>query len=817
MNLTINFFAIFFLSWLACLGATNVCAQSIQGTVRDKRGQPVPVLNVALAGTRLGTATDAQGRFALAEVPPGQYRLVVSGVGYITLGRAIELASGATLVLDLVVAENVTELQSVEITGRKETTYKNESSFLATKTATPLKDIPQSVGYVTKELIQDQQAIRTGEIIKNVSGVNQFSFYDDFTLRGFRSNVQLINGLRVTSGFWKQPLTINLERLEVIKGPASALFGNTDPGGTINRVTKKPLDERRQSLSFTTGSFQTYRALADFTGPMNEQKTLLYRLNLGYENAESFRNLQFNQNLVVAPSVSFLPSDKTRINFDLVYNRSKSRLDRGQAVFGTGDLFSTPISFATGAVNDYLNEDNLFVTASLNHRFSEQVTFNASYMKFAYAEDLLEHRTANVYAKDAQGRDQLTLLEMQVFQRQRKRFVDNLTTYFTFDFHTGSRVAHKLLVGYDYIQETVPLGGGFSQANGYRNAANTGTIRNFVPANARNYLLDSRGNPVPNVPHFDLASPNPYRIADLSKYFFAQSVIAPSFYQVNGFYVQDQVKVGKFQALLGLRQEFYTDLFNFKTPTEQRVQQRALIPRLGLVYSLTPDLNLYATYVQGYNPQTASSLANPNAGGPFDPLTSQMLEAGAKGEFFGKMLSVTLAAYQIVQNNILINAGNPANPDLLRQIGQERARGLEVDVVGRVLPNWSVLVNYALNDAVVSKSSNEAEIGSPKPNAPRHQGNVWTKYVVDRGRLAGLGLGLGGNFVSERVPSLNRDQRLPAYALLNAAVYYNLNKFLISLNLNNLTNKVHWVGGYDFIRLFPGAPRNWLATVAYTF
>jgi iron complex outermembrane receptor protein len=271
------------------------------------------------------------------------------------------------------------------------------------------------------------------------------------------------------------------------------------------------------------------------------------------------------------------------------------------------------------------------------------------------------------------------------------------------------------------------------------------------------------------------------------------------------------------QPVPGLRQEFYTDLFNFKPPTEEQVQQRALIPRLGLVYGLLPSLNLYATYAQGYNPQTASSLANPNAGGPFDPLTSQMLEAGAKGEFFGQMLSVTLAAYQIVQNNILINAGNPANPDLLRQIGQERARGLEVDVVGRVLPNWSVLVNYALNDAVVSKSSNEAEVGSPKPNAPRHQGNLWTKYVVGRGRLAGLGLGLGGNFVSERVPSLNREQRLPAYALLNAAVYYNLNKFLISLNLNNLTDKVHWVGGYDYIRLFPGAPRNWLATVAYTF
>ncbi|SFF08809.1 TonB-dependent receptor [Thermoflexibacter ruber] len=792
-------------------------AQSIKGSIKDQNDKPVPALNIVLEGTGMGTITDTEGQFTITNIQAGKYKLVVSGIGYLSQRQNIVLKEGDELILNLVVTENITELQSVEIIGRKETTYKNESSFIATKTATALKDIPQSVSYVTKELIQDQQAIRTGEIIKNVSGVNQFSFYDDFTLRGFRSNVQLINGLRITSGFWKQPLTINLERMEVIKGPASALFGNTDPGGTINRVTKKPLDEKRQSLSFTTGSFQTFRALADFTGPMNEQKTLLYRLNLGYENAESFRNMQFNNNIVIAPSISFLPSEKTRINFDMVYNRSKSRLDRGQAVFGTGDLYSTPISFATGAVNDFLNEDNLFITASLNHKFSEKITFNTSYMKFAYAEDLLEHRTANRYAKDGTGRDIPTLLEMQVFLRQRKRFVDNLTTYFTIDFNTGKSVSHKLLVGYDYIQETVPLGGGFSVASGYRNAANTGIIGTFNPANARNYLLDSRGNPIPNVPHFDLASGNPYRIADISKYFFTQSVIVPSFYSINGFYLQDQIKIGKLQALIGLRQEYYNDLFSYKTADEQKIQQTALIPRIGLVYSLTQHINTYLTYVEGYNPQTASSIANPNAGGPFDPLTSKMIEVGAKGEFFDKMLSANLAIYQITQNNILINAGSPTNPDLLRQIGQERARGFEIDFIGRVLPNWSVVINYAYNNAIISKSSNESEIGNQKPNAPKHQGNFWTKYVIDRGKLEGLGFGLGGNFVDERVPSLNRGQRLPKYALLNAALYYSFNKFLISLNINNIGNKVHWVGGYDYIRLFPGAPRNFLATVAYTF
>src|SRR5690606_17180885 len=151
----------------------------------------------------------------------------------------------------------------------------------------------------------------------------------------------------------------NMERIEVIKGPASALYANTSPGGTINSVTKKPLDENRKSVNFATGSYNTYRITTDFTGPMNDSKTLLYRLNLAYQNAGSFRVLQDAQDMVIAPSVSFIPDDKTMVNFDLVYSATNGRLDRGQAIFGATagtDLNSTPISFAIGKKSDYQKE-----------------------------------------------------------------------------------------------------------------------------------------------------------------------------------------------------------------------------------------------------------------------------------------------------------------------------------------------------------------------------------------------------------------------------------------------------------------------------
>ncbi|MCK7555441.1 hypothetical protein MKQ70_10655 [Chitinophaga sedimenti] len=381
----------------------------------------------------------------------------------------------------------------------------------------------------------------------------------------------MVNGLRTITGFWKQPLTNYLERLEVIKGPASALFGNTSPGGVINRVTKKPLAERRQSLSFSTGSFNAFRGLADFTGPMNESKTLLYRLNLGYENTQSFRDLQFDKNFVVAPSISFLPTEKTKINLDVVYNRSNSRLDRGQAVYGNNDIYSVPISKSLNAANDYLNEDNLMITTSFNHQFSKKLQFNVAYLKTIWEEDLLEHRTANGYAKDSAGGEIPTLVEMQVLIRKRKVFADNVSAYFTYDANTGP-IAHKILVGYDYAQNKMPWGAAQSQATGYKNAAGTGASAYNAarPGNYQYTTVNGIKMPVPNVPHFDLTSVSPYQLFDMSKYTYVKSSYDPTYYNAQGYYVQDQLTFGKLQALFGLRYDRFDERVNYSKRQRKR-------------------------------------------------------------------------------------------------------------------------------------------------------------------------------------------------------------------------------------------------------
>jgi iron complex outermembrane receptor protein len=793
---------------------------TINGTIKGDSNEPLAHATVWLEPSTINAAADAGGNFRLSQIQPGQYTIHSSYLGYQKISKKIEVVAGRTINVNLVLSIGGNSLQAVEITGRKEKTYKTKSTFIGNKTETDIKDLPQSVSYASKELMADQGAVRVGDVVKNFSGVSQFSFYDDLTIRGFRvngqSNTQLVNGLRSSTGFWKQPLTNYLERVEVLKGPSSALYGNASPGGVVNRVTKKPLNENRKSISVSLGSFNTFRGLADFTGPANKDSTLLYRLNLGYEDANSFRDLQFDKNVIVAPSLTFIASPKTHINFDMVYNNSKSRLDRGQSVIGN-DLYSTPQTLALSAGNDFLNEQTYVVTLSVNHNFNDHFSFNAAYSKTGYQEDLYEHRGANVYAKDKLGADIPNLVAMQIFSRKRKRYIDNFSGYFNYTGKTGA-IEHKMVAGYDYGSEKTPVGASQLTASGYRNAANTGTIANYVAKDSLKYLRDTKGNPVPNVPSFDLSnSINSQRLQDDSKAFFAPTTLAPAYYYLNAGYVQDQLKLGDFQALMGVRYEYYTDFANYKTATEAKTHSSAWLPRFGLVYTATKNINIYSTYVMGYNPQTAATLSNPNAGGPFDPVKSNMIEVGAKSSWFNDRLSVTTSVYQIEQSNTLYNANVAGQPDLLRQVGKERSRGIEFDVTGRISLNWSVLASYAYNDAKITDSTIPAEVGMQKPNAPRHMANIWTRYNLARGPLSGLGLGLGANYVDRRSLSINLAQSIPNYTLVDAALFYTIGKMQLQFNANNITGKKYWVGGYDYIRLFPGTPRNYLLTMSYSF
>ena len=768
-------------------------------------------------------------------IPLGKRTIIFNYLGFQPLKVRADITpnpSGTHTHLDVQLLEELTALQEVEVIGRKESSYKNTNSFIGTKTASALKEVPQSVGYVTKELILDQGATKVNEVVKNISGVTQYSSYNDFSIRGFRAtgnrnSGNLLNGMRAQTSLWKQSSLANIERVEVIKGPASALFGNAAPGGVINRVTKKPLLSYQNSISVGVGSWNTLKTYGDFTGPLNSKKTLLYRLNVGYEKTDSFRDLQGSESLIIAPSFSYIPNEKTHLNVDFVYQNFDGKLDRGQAFPANGNLYSTPISMSMSAANDFLKEKTLNTTIALSHKFTENISFNTIYLNSTYSEDLQEHTQANLYYKQiGNGANAFRYADpnkVLMTVNLRKRFFSNnsFNNYLNFNFETGI-VKHKLLIGYDYLLSEQKYGSSGAVAQGYLSKDKTKVVNTYTTT--ANVLAGSVQTPTTNVPVFDLenlATGNAYK--DVSKYIYRQNVLNPYEEYSHGIYVQEQMDISIVKVLVGLRQEWFTELLNKGTNKEVKQETKAFIPRVGLVVEASENINLYSTWVKGFQPQGANIQSDPERyGGPFDYVKSELYEIGLKTEWFSKRLSATLSVFKITQENSLEQSPKAGKTDWRVPVDEE-SNGFEMDISGRIYPHWSIVANYAYTDARIVKLKEEGNIRDldvQRPSTPRHSANIWTKFIIPKGIFKDLGIGAGVTYVGERLGQVGRRATAttyPEYTLVNGVLYYKVKDVQLQLNINNILNRTYWISGYDNLRNFPGAPRNINATVTYRF
>jgi len=357
-----------FLFGITCM-AQNA---TIKGKITNSTGKSAEFLNVQIKELNIGTLSDETGEYTIENIKAGTYHLIISGIGIQKKSIPVIVNTADKLyTVDLTVEEAIGKLDEIVVSGYRERTYRNEMSVAAAKSPIPLKDLPQSVSYVTKELVIDRQAFRVNDILKNISGVSLNNFENRFTLRGVAGNsYQFINGLRVSGRSFNALILNNLERIEVMKGPASALYGNTEPGGSINNVTKKALPVNRNSANISVGSFQTVRSYVDLTGPLNKDKTVLYRLNAAYQNTATFRDLQEREDISVAPTLAFVPNDKTRIDVDFVYSIINGRTERGQPLYGPSTegasrLFTTPISQSMSRASDYLKENTFYLFAGI--------------------------------------------------------------------------------------------------------------------------------------------------------------------------------------------------------------------------------------------------------------------------------------------------------------------------------------------------------------------------------------------------------------------------------------------------------------------
>ncbi len=811
---------------------TTFAQVQVTGTIVDPQNIPIPGATISLQNktNTFGKLTDNSGQFEI-NAPSGTYTIEVRYLGFQPYKNTIEIGNSTTYDIGTIQLEEGTEqLQSVEIVGRARTDYNSDYSFSSTKIAIKNKELPQAVSTITKELFNDRQAFQIADAIKTASSVTHTGFYNHFNIRGIiqAEDGQLINGLRTRQYYFLQPITSHIERAEVIKGPSSVTFSSVDPGGSVNLVTKKPLKEKRSEVSATVGSFGTLRATADFTGPLNDSGTLLYRFNTAVQEARSFRDLVQNNQFLIAPSITFLPNNTTALNVEMIYSNGVGNLDRGQPLFGAingqFDLNSTDIATNVAAANDFYASKEFMVISNFSKQITDNIGFNASYMKQTWEEDLAEHRVAGSAAVDIDGNAIPTLAELRYTERQQFWITDNYTAYINFDFENDT-FTNKLLVGYDGSRWERTVGGASNGARRYRRL--NGTSTSFNPAEADQFEtieIDGVTAPTPNVDHFDLANPN-NTARETSGYIISEFAIPANLTTSNGIYIQNQFKIGKFSTLLNLRYDWYEDIFDYKSGDERSFKNEAFVPRIGITYEATDAISVYGSYVAGFQPQSNTVTLSPFTGdfffadtpASFDPLESNNIEFGTKGEFFKGKLTMNAALYQITQKNLLQQ--DPNDESILIERGEQRSRGFELDVNGYVLSNLQLSASYAFIDAEIIEDDDPALIGERIGGAPEHSANFWGRYDFMHGALKNIGVGFGTEYRGDRFSWFGDRLLLPSYTIFDAAVYYRPTgiDMQIAIKLNNLFNETYWNGALNATRLFPGAPRNVLLTTTYKF
>lgn len=658
----------------------------------------------------------------------------------------------------------------VSVTGAQDDGYNPRSAVTATRTDTPLRDIPQSIQVVPQAVLEDQQTVRVQDALQNVAGVSKWGNYGGteagaFVIRGFTQDGSFRNGFR-DNDFYSISEVANIDRIEVLRGPASVLFGQVQPGGIINLVTKEPLAYPFYELGFAAGSYAFYRPTADLSGPLTADGSVRYRLNAAYQNAGSFRDFVNSERFFIAPVLAWDISDATTLSLDFEYLHDDPLYDRGLIALSDG---SVPLPI------------NRFLGYPQFDTYTQQV-YRAGYrVEHEFSDTLRLRHAGSLYSAYAGGgRTDSSRLVNDRFVRRTLRVDDfrnenyALQTELVGEFATGT-IQHELLAG--------------------------------LELNRRTSVYDQLSAPLPLL---DIFNPN-YNVPRPTS--FPDVYNQRIFTNTIGFYVQDQVDLlDNLKLLVGGRLDFTTQDESYPSSNEVNNQSdTAFTPRVGLVYQPTDELSLYASFSQSFLPVVGRSATNT----PFVPQRGTQYEVGVKGDWLEGRLSGTLSLFHLTKTNVLTADIN--DPDFSIQVGAQRSQGAELNLTGEILPGWNVIAGYAYTDAVVTQD-NTIPVGNALENVPRHTANLWTTYQIQEGDLQGLGLGLGLFFVGEREGDLpNSNFQLPSYLRTDATIFYERDNWRAGLNIRNLFD-IRYLETAQFRNIvYPGAPLSIVGSVAVTF
>lgn len=747
----------------ALLAHAQVTSQSsIRGRVLDPNRAAVPgaVVTVDAKGrsASVSATTDQNGEFSIA-VEPGEYIVKIAAGGFSDVAQTVSLSQSGNASLEVVLQVSGVG-GSVTVLGTGE--YQTDVIGSATKTLTPLRDVPQSVTVVTKEQIRDQQMQSIGDIVRYTPGlaVHQGeNNRDQVIIRGQSTSADFfLNGIRDDVQYYRD--VYNLERLETLKGPNAMIFGRGGGGGVVNRVTKEANFSRLREVSITGGSFYNRRITGDFAQPFND--SVAFRLNSVYENSDSFRDFVNLNRFAINPTFTFVPGKKTRFTVGYEFARDRRTADRGITSF-QGRPADVPISTFYG------NPDDSHVRSNVNLLSG---TFEQQVGKVNIRNRTLFGDYDRFYQNYVPGATNAakTLVTLTAYNNATKRKNLFNQTDVTYSASTG-RVKHTLLGGAEF---------GHQLTDNFRTTGffNNTTTSIQVPYN----------NPT-------ISTPVTFRqsATDADNHLTTNLAAA---------YVQDQIELSRYvQVVAGLRYDYFGLRFhNNRNGDNLQRTDNLVSPRLGLVVKPVTELSLYGNYSVSYLPSSGDQFSS------LTTITEQVkpekfsnYEVGVKWDV-RHYLSLTSALYRLNRTNT--RSIDPNNPTAIIQTGSQRTNGFEIGLNGSITRDWSIAGGYSYQDAFITSATAAAVKGRQVGQVPHNTLSLWNKYQFNRR----LGAGLGIISRSDMFVAVDNAVVVPGYTRADAAVFYSFGeRWRLQGNVENLFNTRYFINADSNTNISPGS------------
>ncbi|MBL8501444.1 MAG: TonB-dependent receptor [Nitrosomonas sp.] len=714
--------------------------------------------------------------------------------GYVLIPQAADTRpnNSATQVLPEIM------IRSTEDENPYNRSYKGSKAFAGTKTDTPLITTPVSVQIVPRAVMDDQQTTTINDALENISGIrpNQsLGSSTGFFVRGFADSRKIYrNGLLSTSpsSFRNQFDTATLESIEVLKGPAAMLFGRIEPGGLINVVSKRPLGTAFNAVEQQFGSYEHYRTEWDFSRPLTKDNSLLFRFDGGYQNSDSFRDFNFVERKVFHPSLTWQPTASTVMNVEVEVQDHHFRPDTGIPVVGRRPA-DVPISRSFNDANTPVaSQSKIHVGFNLTHHLNDSWKINnRALITFADTSDIFV-MPPGFSSTGALLGDNRTLPRSIFGQTSGAEvYTTNLDLLGNFQVW---KTRHQTLVGFDFLQAKT----------------NYHTFGNFT--NADPELTIDILNPVSNI------DPAKFSAARLENRNY--SVFHDQFF---GAYFQDQITLWDKLHIVGGGRYDWAEVARGRSSTSfgeasdaldsVTRKDQAFSPRVGILYQFVPWFSMYGNWTQSFGTNNGITAQ----GNSIKPQIGEQFEVGFKGEFFDRQLNATLAFFNLTKKNLM--TPDLSTPDPLDSIavGEQRSRGIELDVTGKITDELSFIGNYAFIDGKVTKDNSGLE-GNRFAGIPKHSGSLWLKYdFMQIEQLRGLSLGFGAFMVGQRNGDIANTFILPGYTRLDAFARYTYKiapkrNLIAQINARNLTDKRYYVSADNFSNVaprdgvYPGAP-----------